>query len=148
MSRRKTRSEEIRNPEHYFNRYMAKEILKDQEKQTEYDGFFCSLEEKLALDDGRGSGRNQMLLAVNEDNLDLERQLAEESLLAWIDYIECPKLHQAICKMTETEKNLLTFRFKFGFTQRETAEIMSMTQVAVHRYEKKLLKRLRAILSK
>ena len=32
MSRRKTKAEEIRNPEHYFNKYIAMEIRKDKEK--------------------------------------------------------------------------------------------------------------------
>lgn len=143
MSRRKTNPEEIRNPEHYFNRYIAKEILKDQKKQAEYDDFFCSLEEKLEPDRG-----GQKLIVVNEDDRELEKQLAASSLLAWIDYIECPKLYYAVCQMTEIEKRLLTFRFKYGLTQRETAEIMNLSQVAVHRCEKKLLKRLRVILSK
>lgn len=143
MSRRKLNPEEIRNPEHYFNRYIAKEVLKDQEKQAKYDDFFCSLEEKLEPDrDG------QKLIAVNEYNHEMENQLAASSLLAWIDYIECPKLYHAICQMTEMEKRLLTFRFKYGLTQRETAKIMDLSQVAVHRCEKKLLKRLHTILSK
>lgn len=144
MPRRKTKPEEIRNPEHYFNRYIAKEIVKDQEKQAEYDDFFCSLEEKLELD----VGRSQRLIAANENNRDLEDQLADSSFLTWIDYIENPKLYRAVCQMTEKEKRILTFRFRYSFTQRETAEAMDMTQVAVHRCEKQILKRLRAILSK
>lgn len=32
MPKRKTKPGEIRNPEHYFNRYIAREILKDREK--------------------------------------------------------------------------------------------------------------------
>lgn len=72
MSRRKTKSEDIRNPEHYFNRYIAKERLKDQERQAEYDNFFCSLDEKLSLGDGKIGGRSQMLVAVNENGDDLE----------------------------------------------------------------------------
>jgi len=74
MSRRKTKQEEIRNPEHYFNRYMAKERLKDQEKQAAYDNFFCSLDEKLTLNDGKIGGRGQMMIAVNENDDDLEVQ--------------------------------------------------------------------------
>ena len=32
MSRRRTKAEEIRNPEHYFNRYIACERKKEQEE--------------------------------------------------------------------------------------------------------------------
>jgi len=148
MSRRKTKQEDIRNPEHYFNRYIAKERLKDREKQAEYDNFFCSLDEKLTLNDGKIGGRGQMLIAVNENDDDLEEQLAERSFFAWIDYIECTKLHYAICQMSVFEKKLLTLRFRYGLTQRETAEIMKITQVAVHRRERKLLNQLRTILTK
>lgn len=148
MSRRKTKQKNIRNPEHYFNRYIAKERLKDQEKQAEYDRFFCSLDEKLAMSDGRTGGRGQMLIAVNETGIDLEAQQIECSFFAWIDYIECPKLHYAICKMAESEKILLTLRFRYGLTQRETAKIMKTSQVAVLRRERKLLNQLWIRLSK
>lgn len=36
MSRRRTKAEEIRNPEHYFNRYVACERKKEQEEDAEY----------------------------------------------------------------------------------------------------------------
>ena len=36
MSRRRTKAEEIRNPEHYFNRYIACERKKEQEEDAEY----------------------------------------------------------------------------------------------------------------
>lgn len=45
MSRRRTKAEEIRNPEHYFNRYIACERKKEQEENAEYYNLHCSLDE-------------------------------------------------------------------------------------------------------
>ena len=45
MSRRRTKAEEIRNPEHYFNRYVACERKKEQEEDAEYYNLHCSLDE-------------------------------------------------------------------------------------------------------
>ena len=47
MSRRRTKAEEIRNPEHYFNRYVACERKKEQEEDAEYYNLHCSLDELL-----------------------------------------------------------------------------------------------------
>ena len=47
MSRRKTKAEEIRNPEHYFNRYIARERKKEQEEDTEYYNLHESLDSMI-----------------------------------------------------------------------------------------------------
>ena len=44
MSRRRTKAEEIRNPEHYFNRYIACERKKEQEEDAEYYDLHESLD--------------------------------------------------------------------------------------------------------
>ncbi len=140
MSRRKTKPEEIRNPEHYFNKYIAMEVKKDQETQQEYNDFFCSLEEKLEGGEA-GQGKNfAMLLSINVGNAELERSLADSSLLAWIDYIENQMLHRAIKQLPREHQILLTLRYKLCLTQRETAEILNKSQASICTQERRLLK--------
>ena len=44
MSRRRTKAEDIRNPEHYFKRYIACERKKEQEEDAEYYDLHESLQ--------------------------------------------------------------------------------------------------------
>ena len=108
MSRRKTKAEEIRNPEHYFNKYIAMEILKDREKEDEYYEMFDSLEE-LTESGKRTSHENLMLVAVNVDNRDLEAALAASSQFAWIEMIKNPKLYKVISELSCQQKELLIY---------------------------------------
>ena len=55
MSRRRTKAEEIRNPEHYFNRYVACERKKEQKEDAEYYNLHCSLDE---LSEQAAAGQN------------------------------------------------------------------------------------------
>lgn len=99
-----TRAGGIRNPEHYFNRYIAKEVLNDQKTQEEYDSFFCFLDERL--EGGRawiGKGL-RMVLAVDDDGEDLERALSDGSLLAWIDLIDNQTLYKAIKRLPHEQQ--------------------------------------------
>ena len=147
MSRRKTKPEEIRNPEHYFNKYIAMEVKKDQETQQEYNDFFCSLDEKLEGGEA-GQGKSAaMLLSVNVDNAELEHSLADSSLLAWIDYIENQLLHRAIKQLPREHQILLTLRYKLCLSQEQVGDMLGMTQQAVSASEKRFLKYFREILS-
>ena len=147
MSRRKTKAEEIRNPEHYFNKYIAMEIRKDKEKDDEYYEMFDSLEE--LTDSGRRTSHEKlMLVAVNVDDGELEAALCESTLFGWIDYIENPTLHKAIRVLPDEDKFFLTLRFKNGLSQKETAEVMRVVQSSISRREKRLKKYFREIFEK
>lgn len=61
MPKRQTKAEDIRDPWHYFNRYISKEILQDQKKQAEYYKMFASLDELLSEETAGLSRRTQML---------------------------------------------------------------------------------------
>ena len=70
MSRRRTKAEEIRNPEHYFNRYVACERKKEQEEDAEYYNLHCSLDE---LSEQAAAGFNHdfaYFFSVNRENED------------------------------------------------------------------------------
>ena len=55
MSKRKTKAEDVKNPENYFNRYIALEIQKGKVKDKKYNELFCPLEIIL-------SGGNEKIL--------------------------------------------------------------------------------------
>ena len=55
-------------------------------------------------------------------------------------------INSALENLSETEKQLVVYRYYNYFTQSKTAELMSMTQVQVSRAEKKILAKLREIL--
>lgn len=78
MSRRRTKAEEIRNPEHYFNRYIACERKKEQEEDAEYYNLHCSLDE---LSEQAAAGFNHdfvYFFSVNRENEDMERLYAKK----------------------------------------------------------------------
>lgn len=82
MSRRRTKAEDIKNPEHYFNRYIAMEIRHDQEAQNAYDNMFASLDELLSGGENGISKTASTLLEANSGERDLEEMLCSTSLLA------------------------------------------------------------------
>lgn len=65
MTRRKTKPEEIQNPDHYFRKYIAMEIKHDQADEKEYHRMFLSTDAILenSVD---GISRERLLsLALN-----------------------------------------------------------------------------------
>lgn len=139
MSRRRTKAQEIRNPENYFNKYIAMEIRKDREKDEEYYEMFVSLEDALSSS-GRKSHKTLMLMAANIDDRELEKKLADTTLFGWIDYIQDSTLYRAIKALPDEDKYFLTLRYKHCLTQRDIALMLHMTQSAVCQREQALKK--------
>ena len=110
MSRRKTRAEDIRNPEHYFNRMVALEHLRDEQDTAKYIKQFPSLEAMIESGN-EGPGHNSvMLLAVNENGEEFDRYITHASMLGWLEVIDYETLYQAIYSLSYEDKLLLTFR--------------------------------------
>ena len=110
MSRRRTKAEEIRNPEHYFNRYIACERKKEQEENAEYYHLHCSLDE---LSEQAAAGFHHDFVyyfSANRENEDMERLYAKKNVFGWIDQIENSKLQEAIAQLPADKKLLLTLR--------------------------------------
>ena len=146
MARRRTYVEDIRNPENYFNSFIALEIQRERKKQKEYESMNDSLEERLAGGAEGTSGKMQLLVAMNLDGEDLETQISECTKFGWIEMIENPILHEVISGLPEQQKELLTWRFEHGLSQSETAEIMGMAQQTVSRHEKRIFKKIEKLL--
>lgn len=139
MSRRRIDPQSIRNQEHYFNRYIAMEVQKDKVRQKAYDDFFCSLDEKMS----EHVLPVQQAMSCNQDGTDLEAQLAAQGILSWIDYIESPALFKALRQLTKQQQLLLTYRFHYCLSQRETANLLGCTQTSVLRCERRLIRKLK-----
>ena len=133
MSRRKTKAEDIRNPERYFNRYMAKETKKEQDIKNQYYSVFDSLDELLATN--RIGNESKILLATNVDEEDFEQLLSDTHLLAWIDLIENPTLYTAVSSLSKKDKVFLTLRYKYVHSQTELSEILGVSQAAISKRE-------------
>lgn len=143
MSRRRTNPEDIKNPEHYFNSYIAKETRREQEAAAEYYEFFDSLTEAFpyGLD---VPGRGKQLLAVCcMENDPFEHEASETSLLGWIDQIEDRRLYTAINGLTERQKILLSLRYQQCLSQKDTALAMGITQQMVSSSENRILKKIK-----
>ena len=95
MSRRRTKAEEIRNPEHYFKRYIACERKKEQEEDTEYYNLHESLDSMVERASAGYDHSSYRLFSVNLENEEIEDALAKRNLFGWIDQIENPQLHKA-----------------------------------------------------
>ena len=143
MSRHRTKAEEIRNPEHYFNRYIACERKKEQEEDAEYYDLHESLDsmvERASTGYDRSAYR---LFSVNLENEEIEDALAKRNLFGWIDQIENPQLHKAVSSLSTEKKILLTLRYQCQKTQQEVSKIMHIRQQAVSKSERGILKEIK-----
>ena len=143
MSRRKTKAEEIRNPEHYFKRYIACERKKEQEEDTEYYNLHESLDSMVERASARYDRSSYRLFSVNLENEEIEDALAKRNLFGWIDQIENPQLHKAVSNLSTEKKTLLTLRYQYQKTQREVSRIMHIGQQAVSKSERGILKEIK-----
>ena len=136
MSKRRTKAEDIKNPEHYFNRYIAMEIRHDQEVQKAYNNRFDSLDELLTGGENGLSKTASKLLEANSGERDLEEMLCNTSLLAWIDYIDNPRLYEGVRSLTKNQQIFITLRFRFCYTQKEIADYFQVKQQSILNQEK------------
>ena len=140
MSRRKTNPEDIRDPEHYFNRMVALESKRERIADSMYQEVNASLEAMLEGGNEGPSKESAMLLAVNADDSEYDRYIEETSFLGWIEAFKNPTLYAAVQALSQEDQQLLTYRFKECLTVRETAEIMGTTKSAVDRRTEKIKK--------
>ena len=143
MSRRRTKAEEIRNPEHYLKRYIASERKKEQEEDTEYYNLHESLDSMVERASAGYDHSSYRLFSVNLENEEIEDALAKRNLFGWIDQIENPQLHKAVSNLSTEKKTLLTLRYQYQKTQQEVSRIMHIGQQAVSKSERGILKEIK-----
>ena len=95
----------IKNPEHYFKRYIALENLHDQVENSKFYKQFISLEALMDSETGL-SHKNQLYISVNSEDILFERYACDKSLLGWLDYINDIKLHSALMKLPNKQRQV------------------------------------------
>jgi len=87
MSKRKTRAEDIRNPERYFSRYIVLEVKHDRIKQTEYAkqevSFEAEFYEKNYLD----------YVPIGTCEEEFEKLSCSDGGFDWIDHLDNPSVN-------------------------------------------------------
>ena len=97
--------------------------------------------EEIAITENAMGGVESIHQTCGEDGFSLENVLtdteSEEKM------IERLALRQAIAKLPDREKIVVSLRFFHGLTQQRVASIMEVSQVQISRIEKKAIERLR-----
>ena len=65
------------------------------------------------------------------DNFDLDKELTDLNLLAWIDVIENQKLHTAVKNLSLEEQVLLSYIFEKDKTQRDLKKIYKIKHQSI-----------------
>ena len=98
-------------------------------------------EEEIAMTENAMSSVESIHQTCGEDGFSLENVLtdteSEEKM------IEKLALRQAIAKLPDREKMVISLRFFHGLTQQRVASILEVSQVQISRIEKKAIERLR-----
>ena len=122
------------------------EIRHDQEVQKAYNNRFDSLDELLTGGENGLSKTASKLLEANSGERDLEEMLCNTSLLAWIDYIDNPRLYEGVRSLTKNQQIFITLRFRFCYTQKEIADYFQVKQQSILNQEKRIIKKPRLLI--
>ena len=118
--------------------------------------YFYTVIKNMDIKDGvKQSKINNHEVSVDEvlydnflDNFDVDKQLAEQSLLGWIELIENPNLHNAVKSLLIEDQIFISYIVKECCTQRELAQIYKIDHRTVGRRFEKIIKKLKHILCK
>ena len=123
-------------------------VVREQLEKTDSNGISV---EKIA--ENTGLSKQDIIIAMEAENP--TTNIENESVIDFIEYknaheisvsdrvVDNLTLQEAIKKLSEEEKRFIRIRYLEEKTQSQTAQILGKNQVAVSRYEKKLLLKLR-----
>jgi DNA-directed RNA polymerase specialized sigma subunit len=144
MSKRRTRPEDIRNPERYFKRFMAIEYRKEKKAANRYQAMFDSLDE---LAEAELEGRRSVgdLLSV-DDSIYTDLMIKKcDTVTDWITQIEDNRLREAMQKLSRYQRNLIFLRFCKEKKLSEIAALYDNTPQAVAHGLRTSIKKLKTI---
>ena len=147
MPRRKTKPDEIRNPEHYFNKYIAKEVLHDNMRTGGYQEMHRSLETILLGEDPFVSSKSLLSITYSDD-AHLLRSHEYNSVADWLEDIEDAELFQALSMLNYRQQLILLYRYDYSLSQCEIADILHISQQAVSKLERSAKKEIKNFLQK
>ena len=123
-------------------------VIREQLEKTDSNGISV---EKIA--ENTGLSKQDIIIAMEAENP--TTNIENESVIDFIEHknaheisvsdrvVDNLTLQEAIKKLSEEEKRFIRIRYLEEKTQSQTAQIIGKNQVAVSRYEKKLLLKLR-----
>lgn len=148
MTRRKTKPEEIQNPDHYFRKYIAMEIKHDQADEKEYHRMFLSTDAILenSVD---GISRERLLsLALNIKGELYESITTPNNSQEWITQMQNRTLRKAMNELSHKQQDVLFYRYYQEDNQEVTAELMDISQQSVSRLERRAKEKIEKIFAK
>ena len=146
MSKRRIKVDEIRNPDKYFQKYMAYEKRKDNEVNQKYYDLLRSLSEFFVGGDGNTKNEDRLLLADNLNGEEFEKYIIESSVFGWIEMIENEALFAAINQLAKRDKIILTLQYQYCLSQAEIAKVMGLSQSTLCWRKAQILKELKKFL--
>lgn len=123
-------------------------VIREQLEKTDSNGISV---EKIA--ENTGLSKQEIIIAMEAENP--TTNIENESVIDFIEHknaheisvsdmvVDNLTLQEAIKKLSEEEKRFIRIRYLEEKTQSQTAQILGKNQVAISRYEKKLLLKLR-----
>ena len=110
-------------------------VIREQLEKTDSNGISV---EKIA--ENTGLSKQDIIIAMEAENptTNIENEISVSDRV-----VDNLTLQEAIKKLSEEEKRFIRIRYLEEKTQSQTAQILGKNQVAVSRYEKKLLLKLR-----
>lgn len=128
MSRRKTKAENIKNPEHYFNSMIKKELERDKNKTAKYHTMFISYDEITDMDSIRMNRDILLQLAAKQGK---ELHSGEAPWLSWFESFENETLYFAVLRLTQRQQFILYRRFYLEYSQEQIGAFLNIPQQAV-----------------
>ena len=146
MTRRKTNPEEIRNPDHYFKKYISMEIHHDQSETAEYYKMFLSTD--AILEGGEGGINREMMLSLstNAKGELFEKAQAPATSREWIAQMQTRSLQHAMQELSPKQQDVLFYRYYWERSQTEVSEIMDISQQSISRLERRAKEKIEKIL--
>ena len=140
MSRRKTKAENIKNPEHYFNSMIKKELERDKNKTAKYHTMFISYDEITDMDSIRMNRDILLQLAAKQGK---ELHSGEEPWQSWFESFENETLYFAVLRLTQRQQFILYLRFYLEYSQEQIGAFLNISQQAVSRNERTAIKKIK-----
>ena len=126
--------DDIKNEIAYFYTVIKNMDTKDEIKQSKIN------EHELQIDD--------ILYDNFSEDFDVDKQVAEQSLLGWIELIENKDLHKAIKNLSLEEQILLSYIFYKDKTQSEIANLYKVTQQSISYKTDKIISKIKKYIFK
>lgn len=146
MSKRKTKPEDIRNPERYFNSFIATEVKRDKRQELEYHAMFDSLDEMMENEFAVLSGKSRMRIVPDSEQDSYLDDQSCTSVEEWMERMQSDLLSEAFLQLTAQQRAILFCRYYKAQTYREIGKKMGISHQAVENEERKAIKKLEKIL--